>query len=257
MSKYTVEITGIKTSDLPILNNNEMNDLFIKYREGDNNAKDKLIMGNLRLVLSILRPYNNKKYNLDDLFQIGVVGLTKAVKNFDLSFNCLFSTYAVPLVLGEIKRYIRDNTSMRISRSIKDTAYHILQYKEEYLKKNGFEPSNKIIADNLNITELDISNSLNALVEPVSIFEPIYNDGGDTIYLYDQIADTKETSDTKDNLISFRKGLEKMKEREKLVLTERYIQGKTQMEIANLLNISQAQVSRIEKQAKRTLKKLA
>lgn len=257
MSKYTVEITGIKTSELVSLSNDEMNDLFIKYQEGDNNAKDLLIMGNLRLVLSILRPYNNKHYNLDDLFQIGVVGLTKAVKNFDLSFNCLFSTYAVPLILGEIKRYIRDNTSMRISRSIKDMAYHILKFKEDYLKKYGIEPSNQIIAESLNISELDISTSLNALVEPVSIFEPIYNDGGDTIYLYDQIADTKESNDTKDNLISFRKGLEKMKSREKLVLIERYIQGKTQMEIATSLNISQAQVSRIEKQAKRTLKKLA
>lgn len=255
MSKYTVEITGINTQNLPLLTNEEMNDLFIKYQEGDITAKDKLIIGNLRLVLSILRPYNNKKYNLDDLFQIGVVGLTKAVKNFDLSFNCLFSTYAVPLIMGEIKRSVRDNTTLRISRSIKDTAYHILQFKEEYLKKYGTEPTNKIIADKLNISELDIASSLNSLVEPVSIYEPVYNDTGDTIYLCDQIADTKDNNDTKDNLISIRKALEHMKAREKLVLTERYIQGKTQMEIASSLNISQAQVSRIEKQAKRSLKR--
>lgn len=257
MSKYTVEITGINTNALPLLTNEEMNDLFIKYHNGDTSAKDKLIIGNLRLVLSILRPYNNKKHNLDDLFQIGVVGLTKAVQNFDLTFNCLFSTYAVPLIMGEIKRSIRDNTSMRISRSIKDTAYHILQFKEDYLKKYGIEATNEIISANLNISELDIANSLNSLIEPVSIYEPIYNDGGDTIYLCDQIADVKETNDSKDNLISIRKGLERMKKREKLVLIERYIQGKTQMEIASSLNISQAQVSRIEKQAKRSLKKVA
>src|SRR5574344_547339 len=157
MSKYTVEITGINTNALPLLTNEEMNDLFIKYHNGDTSAKDKLIIGNLRLVLSILRPYNNKKHNLDDLFQIGVVGLTKAVQNFDLTFNCLFSTYAVPLIMGEIKRSIRDNTSMRISRSIKDTAYHILQFKEDYLKKYGIEATNEIISANLNISELDIT----------------------------------------------------------------------------------------------------
>lgn len=257
MSKYTVKITGINTSDLPLLTNEEMNDLFLQYHAGDNAAKDKLIVGNLRLVLSILKPYNNKKHNLDDLFQIGVVGLTKAVQNFDLSYNCLFSTYAVPLIMGEIKRSIRDNTSLRISRSIKDTAYHILQFKEEYLKEHGIEPTNAIISASLNINELDISTSLNSLIEPVSIYEPVYNDTGDTIYLCDQIADTKETTNTKDELIAFNKCLERMKEREKLVLIERYVQGKTQMEIAEALNISQAQVSRIEKQAKSFLRKIA
>jgi RNA polymerase sporulation-specific sigma factor len=256
MSKYTVEIAGINTNDLEVLSNDEMNQLFLKYKNGDENAKDRIICGNLRLVLSILRRYNNQKYNLDDLFQVGVLGLTKAVKNFDLNFNCLFSTYAVPLILGEIKRYIRDNTSLRVSRGIKDMAYHILQYKEDYQKKMGIEPSNNNIAKALNISELDIASSLNSLTEPVSIFEPIYNDGGDTIYLCDQIADTKDSKDSKDNLIALRKGLELLKVRERKVLEDRYLMGKTQTEIAEDLNISQAQVSRIENSAKLTLKKL-
>ena len=205
MSKYTVEITGINTNDLKVLSNDEMNQLFLRYKNGDETAKDEIICGNLRLILSILRKYNNQKYNLDDLFQVGVLGLTKAVKNFDLSFNCLFSTYAVPLVLGEIKRYIRDNTSLRVSRGIKDAAYHILQYKEAYLHKTGIEPSNQMISKDLNISEYDIACALNSLIEPVSIFEPIYNDGGDTIYLADQIADIKSNKETNDNIISLQK----------------------------------------------------
>ena len=255
MSKYTVEITGVNTNSLPILSNEEMTKLFKKYYNGDLNAKELLINGNLRLILSILKKYNNKKYNLDDLFQIGVLGLTKAVNNFDLSFNCLFSTYAVPLISGEIKRYIRDNTTLRISRSIKDMAYNILKYKEDYLRINGIEPSIDIISKELNISEYDISLALNSLNEVQSIFEPIYNDGGDTIYLYDQIQDKKENESNKDNLIALKKGLEKIKSRESDILKKRYIIGKTQMEIAEELNISQAQVSRIEKSAILKLKR--
>ena len=168
----------------------------------------------------------------------------------------MFSTYAVPLILGEIKRYIRDNTSLRISRSIKDNAYHIIRYKEEYLNKYGKEPSNKEIAEHLNISEYDIATCLDSLCEPVSIFEPIYNDGGDTIYLFDQLADRKDLKSDKDGLISLKKGLESIKERERLVLEQRYLIGKTQTEIADILNISQAQVSRIEKSAIKTLRKI-
>lgn len=255
MSKYTVEITGINTNELPLLTNEEMNDLFIKFHNGDKNAKEKLITGNLRLILSILKKYNNQKHNLDDLFQIGVVGLTKAVNNFDLSFGCLFSTYAVPLIVGEIKRYIRDNTTLRVSRSIKENALRILRFKEEYISMNGKEPNTDIIAKELDLSSYDVFNALNSLNEPASIFEPIYSDSGDTIYLYDQIQDTKDKTSNKDSLLSLKKGLEKIKKREKDILESRYIIGKNQTEIAKELNISQAQVSRIEKGAIKKLNK--
>lgn len=256
MGKYKVEITGINTSELKVLTQEEMTELFKKYKEGDKLAKDELVNGNLKLVLSILKRFNKEKYNLDDLFQIGCVGLIKAIDNFDLNYNCLFSTYAVPLILGEIRRYVRDNTSIRVSRSIKDNAYHVLKFKEEYINKYGIEPSNEIISKSLNMSELEIASCLDALCEPVSIFEPIYNDGGDTIYLCDQLADKKELKQDKDALISLRKGLQAIKNRERIILEQRYIIGKTQMEIASSLNISQAQVSRIEKNAIRTLKRI-
>ena len=256
MSKYSVEITGINTNNLKVLTNKEMMELFKKYSEGDKSVKSLLVEGNLKLVLSILKRFNNKKYNLDDLFQIGVVGLCKAVDNFDLSFNCLFSTYAVPLILGEIKRYIRDFTEIRISRGIKDTAYLILKFKEDYEKKYGIEPKNDIIAKQLNLNGYEIKLALDSLRDPLSIYEPIYNDGGDTIYLADQIADVKQNDSEKDHLISLKKALEIIKSRERKVLEDRYIIGKTQTEIAEDLNISQAQVSRIEKNAIHTLKKL-
>ncbi len=256
MGKYKVEITGINTSELKVLTQEEMTELFKKYKEGDKLAKDELVNGNLKLVLSILKRFNKEKYNLDDLFQIGCVGLIKAIDNFDLAYNCLFSTYAVPLILGEIRRYVRDNTSIRVSRSIKDNAYHVLKFKEEYINKYGIEPSNEIISKSLNMSELEIASCLDALCKPVSIFEPIYNDGGDTIYLCDQLADKKELKQDKDALISLRKGLQAIKNRERIILEQRYIIGKTQMEIASSLNISQAQVSRIEKNAIRTLKRI-
>lgn len=256
MSKYKVDITGINTSKIKVLKQTEMQELFIKYQNGDKQAKEELINGNLKLVLSLLKQFNNNKHNMDDLFQIGCVGLIKAVDNFDLSHEVMFSTYAVHLILGEIKRYIRDNTSVRISRSIKDLAYKILQYKEEYLNNYGIEPTNDIIAKHLDIEEYAIEEAMNSLREPMSIFEPIYNDGGDTIYLLDQIADKKEVNTDKDMLISLRKALQNIKERERNILIERYIIGKTQMELAVNLGISQAQVSRIEKNAINNIKKL-
>ena len=256
MSKYSVEITGINTNNLKVLTNDEMTKLFKEYQTGNKKAKEDLINGNLKLVLSILRRVNNSKYNLDDLFQIGVVGLCKAVDNFDLSFNCLFSTYAVPLISGEIKRYIRDFTQVRISRSIKDLAYKILKYKDDYQKENGYEPTNSEISKDLKLSDYEIKLALDSMKDPMSIYEPIYNDGGDTIYLCDQIADNKKENESKDNLIALRKALENIKTREKKVLEDRYIMGKTQTEIAKDLNISQAQVSRIEKTAIYSLKKL-
>lgn len=256
MARYKVDITGINTNELKVLTGDETIKLFERYRAGDEKAKEELVNGNLKLVLSILRSFNKGNYNMDDLFQVGVIGLIKAIDNFDLSYNLKLSTYAVPLILGEVKRYIRDNTSVRVSRSIKDLAYNIIGFKEEYFNKNGVEPSNEEVAKALDIEEYKISYALDALKEPMSIFEPIYNDGGDTIYLQDQIADKKDLNSDKDMLISLRRGLNQIRTREREVLVERYIVGKTQMEIAEALNISQAQVSRIEKNAILSLKRI-
>lgn len=256
MARYKVDITGINTSELKVLTGEETIKLFERYRAGDLQAKEELVNGNLKLVLSILRSFNKGNYNMDDLFQVGVIGLIKAIDNFDLSYNLKLSTYAVPLILGEIKRYIRDNTSIRVSRSIKDLAYSIISFKEEYFNKNGIEASNREIAKSLGIDEYQISYALDALKEPMSIFEPIYNDGGDTIYLQDQIADKRDLNNDKDMLISLNKALNEIKSREKEVLVDRYIVGKTQDEIARSLNISQAQVSRIEKNAILSLKRM-
>ena len=256
MSNYKVDITGINTSTLKCLTHEENIKLFKLYQNGNLKAKDDLVNGNLKLVLSVLKGFNKKGINQDDLFQVGVIGLIKAIDNFDLSYNLKLSTYAVPLIVGEIKKYLRDNTQMRIARSIKDDAYKILRFKEEYINKYGKEPLNSEIAKTLNISEIDISFALNALKAPMSIFSPIYSDGGDTIYLEDQIADTKEKSFDKDMMISLYKALKKIKEREKSILMERYVVGKTQTEIANDLNISQAQVSRIEKNALIKVRKL-
>ena len=193
---------------------------------------------------------------MNDLFQIGCVGLLKAIDNFDISYGVMFSTYAVPLILGEVKRYVRDNSPLRVSRSIKDMAYKILKFKESYFAKYGKEPTNEEIAKNLEIEEYQIASAMDALKDPMSIFEPIYNDGGDTIYLLDQIADKKETHKDKDMLISLNKALKQIKKRERDILVSRYIIGKTQMEIAKSLDISQAQVSRIEKNAINNVKRL-
>ena len=256
MSKYKVDITGINTNDIKVLSNEEQMQLFEDLQNGDKEAKNKLTEGNLKLVLSILRRYNNQKYNMDDLFQIGCIGLIKAIDNFDSNYGVMFSTYAVPLISGEVKRYVRDNSPVRVSRSIKDLAYKILKYKEEYFAKYGKEPSNTEISKELNIPDYQIASAMDSLKDPASIFEPIYNDGGDTIYLVDQIADKKESTKDKDMLISLNRALKQIKERERNILIERYIIGKTQMEIAQSLDISQAQVSRIEKNAINNVKRL-
>lgn len=255
MAKNKVEITGINTSKIKVLSKSEMTELFKKYQSGDLSAKDELVNGNLKLVLSILRKYQNKTDNMDDLFQIGCIGLIKAIDNFDLSHDVMFSTYAVLMIEGEIKRYIRDNNSVRISRSIKDLAYKIMRFKEEYWLENGKEPTTNEISTNLEVSEYEVSQALMSLKEPMSLFDPIYNDGGDTIYLVDQLEDKTENKDI-DSLISMRRALEKIKEREKSILINRFIIGKTQMEIAEELNISQAQVSRLEKNAIKNVKRL-
>jgi RNA polymerase sporulation-specific sigma factor len=255
MGKYKVDISGINTSDLVSLSSDEMKKLFIKYREGDLYARDLLINGNLKLVLSVLKKFYYKSDNLDDLFQIGCVGLIKAIDNFDLEYDVKFSTYAVPMILGEVKRYIRDNCSIRVSRSLKDIAYKTLKLKDEYYLKNGVEPDTKYISDTLGVSEFDISNALTAMKDPVSMYEPIYNDGGDTIYLYDQIEDKKSNCDIEDRL-AINDALNELNDREKLILDERFIMGKSQMEIADELVISQAQVSRLESKAIKELKKV-
>ena len=256
MSKYKVDITGINTNELKVLKNDEMLKLFLEYQGGDLSKKELIVNGNLKLVLSIIKKYNNGKHDMNDLFQIGCVGLIKAVDNFDPNYGVMFSTYAVPLILGEVKRFIRDSTQVRIARSIRDNAYKILQFKDEYSLKHGIEPTNDEICKSLSIAPYDLQLSLDSLKEPMSIFEPIYNDGGDTIYLADQIADIKNTNEDRDNLLSLRRALMKIKDRERNILTDRYIVGKTQIEIAEELGVSQAQVSRIEKNAINNVKRL-
>lgn len=254
MAKNKVELTGVVTSSLKTLKNNEMMELFKSLKKGDKNVKEKLVNGNLKLVLSILQKYQNRCDNMDDLFQIGVVGLIKAVDNFDLSFGVKFSTYAVFMIEGEIKRYIRDNNQVRISRTIKELSYKIINYREEYLKKNFVYPSNEEICSFFNINEYDLHMALSSLSDPVSIFEPIYNDGGDTILLLDQLED--KTSNNLNELLSLKEALLKIKERERIIITKRYLIGLSQSEIAQELNISQAQVSRIENSALNSIKKL-
>ena len=256
MAKNIVEITGIDTNKLEVLSHEEMMNLFELYQAGDLKAKERLINGNLKLVLSIVKKFSSRVDNLDDLFQVGVIGLIKAIDNFDVSYNLKLSTYAVPLIIGEIKRSIRDNTSLRVSRSIKDLAYKIIKLKEELALKYGKEPTNSEIARILNVEEYQIAYALDALKDPISIFEPIYNDGGDTIYLEDQLADNKNVSDDEDTRIALHKALNSISSRERKVLYERFMIGKTQTEIANALNISQAQVSRIEKGAINHVKRL-
>ena len=255
MSKNKVEITGINTSEIKVLKHEEMINLFKEYQNGKKEAKEKLVNGNLKLVLSILRKYQNKSENMDDLFQIGCIGLIKAIDNFNLSHEVKFSTYAVLMIEGEIKRYIRDNTPIRISRGIKDNAYKVIKYKETYMNEHSKEPTCEEISKKLNISEYDVSLALGSLKEPMSIFEPIYNDGGDTIYLLDQIEDVKEKVDY-ENILSIRKALNRINEREKEILVSRYIVGKTQMEIAQTIGISQAQVSRLEKNAINSIRRL-
>jgi len=256
MAKYKVELTGVNTNQLKVLNQEEQMDLFLKMQAGDYLAKEQLVEGNLKLVLSVLKRFRNQNINLDDLFQVGVLGLIKAIDNFDLSYGLKLSTYAIPLIIGEVKRFIRDNqSSVKVSRSIKDRAYQILSFKEEYCALHGVEPDCEIIAKHFDITVYEVSNSLDSIKEPVSIFEPIFNDGGDALFLCDQIADQKEQNENRDIKILLNRCLLKLKERERNILLDRYIVGKTQVEIAERLNISQAQVSRIEKSAIKNMKK--
>ncbi len=246
----------MNTANIQVLTKKEMDLLFQKMKEGDSFAREDLIKGNLKLVLSILRRFQSRGENLDDLFQVGCVGLVKAIDNFDLSHDVKFSTYAVPMILGEIRRYLRDNNSLRVSRSIKDLAYKVIRLKEETYRDKGVEMSNEEIAQILSVTPYDVVHALDALREPISMFEPIYNDGGDTIYLYDQLEDKKTSSQDFEVRLALEEALSTLGQREQYILDERFVIGKTQMEIAEELAISQAQVSRLEKNAIEHLKKI-
>ncbi len=241
-----VEICGVNTSKLPILKEVEKEVLLKRSQSGDTKAREELIRGNLRLVLSVIQRFTNRKENMDDLFQIGCIGLIKAIDNFDASHGVRFSTYAVPMIIGEIRRYLRDNNSVRVSRSIKDTAYKAMQVKEAYLAEHQKEPTIEEIANALEIPVGDVVVALESVVEPVSLFETVYSDSGDSVYVLDQIGDKSNANDWIDE-ISFRDTVSSLSEREKKILNLRFIHGLTQMEVSNEIGISQAQVSRIEK----------
>ena len=255
MARHKVEICGVNTANIKVLTNDEMIILFKNYKNGDLLAKEELINGNLKLVLSILKKYTNRTDNMDDLFQVGCIGLIKAIENFDLSHEVKFSTYAVPMILGEIKRYLRDNNSVRIARSIKDLAYKAIKVKEELTNKNNQEPTVSMIAKELGMNDIDVSNALDSMKDTISMFEPIYNDGGDTIYLVDQLEDKKNLLYDIETKISLKDAINGLKEKERYIIVERYLVGKTQMELASEIGISQAQISRIEKTGLDNLKK--
>ena len=254
MARHKVEICNVNTANIKVLSNNEMMKLFKEYKEGNISKKDELVNGNLKLVLSILKKYNNRTDNMDDLFQVGCIGLIKAIDNFDLSHDVKFSTYAVPMILGEIRRYLRDNSSVRIARSIKDTAYKALRVKEKLTNIYNREPTIKEIANELNTSEIEVANALDSMKDAISMYEPIYNDGGDTIYLSDQLED-KTYSYPVETRIELKNAINKLKEKEKYIIYERYIIGKTQLELAKEIGISQAQISRLEKSGIENIKK--
>lgn len=250
-----VEICGVNTSSLKTLTADEKRELLIRAREGDSFARDELISGNLRLVLSIIQRFTGRGENLDDLFQVGCIGLIKAVDNFDLTLDVKFSTYAVPMIIGEIRRYLRDNNAVRVSRSVRDLAYRALQTREQLVRTLDREPSIEDIAKAMNCTKEEVGAALEAIVEPVSLYEPVFSDGGDSIYIMDQISDNENTDEAWLEDIALREAMKHLSPREKNIIEMRYFKGRTQMEIASEIGISQAQVSRIEKAALERIKK--
>ena len=250
-----VEICGVNTSKLPVLKEKEKRELLLKMRNGDTKARETFINGNLRLVLSVIQRFNNRGENVDDLFQVGCIGLMKSIDNFDLTQNVKFSTYAVPMIIGEIRRYLRDNNSIRVSRSLRDVAYKALLVRDKLIKENNNEPTISQIAKELNIPREEVVFALDAIQDPVSLFEPIYHDGGDAIYVMDQISDSKNSDDSWLENVSIKEAMKKLNDREKLILTLRFFNGRTQMEVADEIGISQAQVSRLEKTALKHMRK--
>ena len=250
-----VEICGVNTSKLPILKEKEKRELLLKIKAGDKVSRETFIQGNLRLVLSVIQRFNNRGENVDDLFQVGCIGLMKSIDNFDLGQNVKFSTYAVPMIIGEIRRYLRDNNSIRVSRSLRDIAYKALLVRERLIKENNKEPNISQISKELNIPREEVVFALDAIQDPVSLFEPIYHDGGDAIYVMDQISDSKNSDDSWLENISINEAMKRLNDREKLILTLRFFNGRTQMEVADEIGISQAQVSRLEKTALKHMRK--
>lgn len=255
MVNNKVVICGVDTSKLPLLTKKEKEELFIKIKEGNEEARTTFINGNLRLVLSIIQRFHGRGENADDLFQIGCVGLIKAIDNFDLSHNVQFSTYAVPMIIGEIKRYLRDNSTIRVSRSIRDLAYKAIQFKERFIKENNKEPTIEDIAKELNVEAEDVALCFDAIQSPISLQEPIYNEGAENLYIIDQVKDTKNTDEKWIENMSIQFALNKLNSKEREIIDKRFFEARTQMEVAEEIGISQAQVSRLEKNAISHIKK--
>ncbi|MDO4295783.1 MAG: RNA polymerase sporulation sigma factor SigG [bacterium] len=254
MSIYKVEICGVNTAKLPLLNNEEKEALFQRILKGDMQAREEYIKGNLRLVLSVIQRFSGSNENVDDLFQIGCIGLIKAIDNFDITQNVKFSTYAVPMILGEVRRYLRDNNSIRVSRSLRDTAYKAICTREQLLKKYQKEPSIMEIAAEIGMSKEEVSYALDAIQSPVSLYEPVYTDGGDPLYVMDQIHDKKNMEENWVEDISLNEAMKRLPERERHIIDLRFFEGKTQMEVAEEIHISQAQVSRLEKNALKSMR---
>lgn len=244
-----VEICGVNTSKLKVLKNDEIMELLRRVKQGDMQAREQLISGNLRLVLSVIQKFLGRGENADDLFQVGCVGLIKAIDNFNVDLNVKFSTYGVPMIVGEIRRYLRDNSAMRVSRSMRDTAYRVLQAKERYMSERQQEPTVEEIAQALDLKREDVILALDAIVDPVSLYEPVYSDTGDAVCVMDQLRDEKNTDESWLERIALKEAIRKLTDREKHILRLRFFQGKTQMEVSAEIGISQAQVSRLEKNA--------
>lgn len=255
MSNYKVEISGVDTRNLKVLTSEEMTELF-KNIKTNPFARNDLVEGNLKLVLSILKRFKNYNENLDDLFQVGCIGLVKSIDNFDLEQNVKFSTYAVPMIIGEIRRYLRDNNSIRVSRSVRDLAYKAMQFKEKYIRENGKEPTIDVIAKELKVEREEIAYSFDAIQDPISLQEPIYNDGAESIYIMDQVKDSKNTDELWIESMTINQIMKKLNDKEKMIITKRFFDGRTQMEVAEEIGISQAQVSRLEKNAIEHIKRL-
>lgn len=253
MAINKVELCGVNTAKLPLLTADEKTHLFELIKQGDLEAREKYIKGNLRLVLSVIKRFSNSNENPDDLFQIGCIGLIKAIDNFDVSLQVKFSTYAVPMIIGEIRRYLRDNSSIRVSRSLKDIAYKAIYTKDALTKKNQKEPTMSEIANEIGIPKEDIVQALDAIQSPMSLYDPVYSEGGDTLYVMDQISDKKHKEDTWIEELSLSEAMKRLNEREYYIIQLRFFEGKTQTEVANEINISQAQVSRLEKNALKTM----
>jgi RNA polymerase sporulation-specific sigma factor len=249
MNHYKVEICGIDTSKLKVIPAAEKRELLARVKQGDTKARDELIKGNMKLVLSVVQRFTGRKEELDDLFQIGCIGLIKAIDNFDITQNVQLSTYAVPMIIGEIRRYLRDNNSIRVSRSIRDTAYKALQARERLNQKGIGDPTSDQIAKELGISKEDVIMALDAIMDPVSLYEPIYNEGTDAIFVMDQVGDTRNTDSNWLEEIALKEAIRELGEREKRILSLRFFSGKTQVEVAKEIGISQAQVSRLEKSA--------